>query len=138
MTKKMKTKKVSVIIFYKKGIILLQDRRNISKHGEEYGFFGGHIEPNETPEQALLREIKEELNFEIKNYKFFKNYKQTISELGLEVERWVYLSSMPDIKKLKVSEGKPKLIKFKDSFNLKMVPGDVELLKEIYLVKNKI
>lgn len=138
MTKKMKTKKVSVILFYKKGIILLQDRRNISKHGEEYGFFGGHIEPNETPEQALLREIKEELNFEIKNYKFFKNYKQTIPELGLKVERWVYLSSMPDIKKLKVSEGKPKLIKFKDSFNLKMVPGDVELLKEIYSVENKI
>lgn len=37
------------------------------KHGKEYYVLpGGTIEANETPEQAAIREIKEETNFEIK------------------------------------------------------------------------
>ena len=55
-----------------------------------------------------------------------------IPEINRDVERWVYLSSIPDLKKLKVDEGKLALMKFTDSFKLKMIPGDVKLLKEIY------
>ena len=41
-------RKVSVILFHdKEGNILLQDRRSTSKHGEEFGFFGGKIEEGE-------------------------------------------------------------------------------------------
>lgn len=35
---------------------------------------GGRIEENETPEQALVREIKEEINSDVGSYKFFKDY----------------------------------------------------------------
>lgn len=56
-------RRVAVIIFYdEKKRILLQDRREISKRGEEWGFFGGGIEKDETPEEALVREIKEDKN----------------------------------------------------------------------------
>ena len=46
-------RKVALIVFYdKENKILLQDRRKISKRGEEWGFFGGGIEEGETPKQA--------------------------------------------------------------------------------------
>ena len=58
-------------IIIKDGRILLMHR---IKNGEEYFVFpGGGVEEGETPEGALEREIKEELNLDIKNYeKVFK------------------------------------------------------------------
>ena len=40
----------------------------------EWETIGGKIEENETPEQALSREIREEINVEILSYKYFKDY----------------------------------------------------------------
>jgi len=39
-----------------------------------WDLFGGHVEEGETPEEALIREVKEELNYDLKEYKFFKEY----------------------------------------------------------------
>ena len=132
-------RKVALVLFYdNKGNILVQDRREKSRIGEEYGFFGGQIEEGETPKQALKREIKEELGINIKNFEYFKKLKQIIKEADLYLERIVFISKMPNIKNIKVGEGKPIIIKFEDSFNLKFVPGDIDLIKEIYeFLKNK-
>lgn len=130
----MKTYKISVAIFYDKNNILLQDRKDfrIIRFGEEYGFFGGGIKEGETPKQALIREISEELNIKIKNYKFFKKYIQKFKEHNAIVERHVFIAPMPDVENLKVDEGKAFVTKFEKSFDLKMMPGDKDILKEIY------
>jgi 8-oxo-dGTP pyrophosphatase MutT (NUDIX family) len=125
-------RRVAIIIFYSDKDFLIQDRINISKWGEEYGFFGGGIESGEAAEEALKREIKEELSIEIKNYKFFKHDIISVREFNGELERFVFIAPIPDIAKLNVKEGKMVIMNFKDSFNLKMVTGDAELLKEIY------
>ena len=39
-----------------------------------WDLIGGHVEDGETPEQALVREIKEELNIDFTNFVFFKEY----------------------------------------------------------------
>ena len=39
-----------------------------------WDLFGGHIEIGETPETALVREIKEELNIQLTNYTFYKKF----------------------------------------------------------------
>src|SRR3989344_4547835 len=39
-----------------------------------FGFFGGGLEGKETPEEALGREIKEELDFAPEGYEFLGSY----------------------------------------------------------------
>ena len=47
---------------------ILLSKRPKNKHlGGFWEFPGGKVETNEVPEQALIREIKEELNIDIKN-----------------------------------------------------------------------
>ncbi|MBU0466147.1 MAG: NUDIX domain-containing protein [Nanoarchaeota archaeon] len=126
-------RKVSVILFIDpNGNILLQDRKSMSQHGEEYGFFGGKIEDGENPDQALVREIKEELGIKLTNFKFFKHHQKIIEEKNMDLEWFLYTAPMPGLNKINVQEGKTALMKFEDSFSLKMFPGEVELLKEIY------
>ena len=49
------------IIFHKGKVLLLKHKKLGSWLGP-----GGHIEPNETPDEALLREIKEEAGIEVR------------------------------------------------------------------------
>ncbi|OHA15886.1 MAG: hypothetical protein A3G52_03320 [Candidatus Taylorbacteria bacterium RIFCSPLOWO2_12_FULL_43_20] len=39
-----------------------------------FGFFGGGMEEGESPENALVREIKEEMDIDIESYNFFGTY----------------------------------------------------------------
>ena len=57
--------KVTAAIIEKNGRYLIA-KRNKDAHIEEcWEFPGGKIEENETPEECLIREIKEELNIDI-------------------------------------------------------------------------
>lgn len=74
----MKTKTIAVILFVDdEGRILLQDRSDMSKYGEEWGYFGGKIEHGETKEEALEREIREELEFSLSSYTYLGRYQGT-------------------------------------------------------------
>ena len=65
-----------LILENSEGEILLQLRDN--KPGLPYpdcwGTFGGQIEEGETPEGAIRREIKEELNYELRNPEYLGNF----------------------------------------------------------------
>ena len=43
-------------------------KNNDYNHGKHIGI-GGHVEKNETPEMALIREVKEETNYDLLDYK---------------------------------------------------------------------
>ncbi|MEK6807677.1 MAG: NUDIX domain-containing protein [Nanoarchaeota archaeon] len=47
------------------GRILLQLRSKKAKEGGKWSFFGGRVDDGETPKQAIMREIKEELNYDV-------------------------------------------------------------------------
>jgi 8-oxo-dGTP diphosphatase len=55
-------------------LLALRDNKPGIPFPNHWDLIGGHVEDGETPEEALLREIKEELNIELKDYAFYKKY----------------------------------------------------------------
>lgn len=80
------------IIFYENNIILMK-REKIEENKKYYVFPGGGIEKNETPEQALHREIFEELGIKIQILKilYLNTYNNQINGYYL----CKYLSGIP-------------------------------------------
>jgi 8-oxo-dGTP diphosphatase len=70
-------KEISEIIFENdKGefLLYLRDNKPGIPFPDHWDLIGGHIEEGETPEEALVREVKEELNIDLLDYKFYKKY----------------------------------------------------------------
>lgn len=64
-------KEVTAAIIIKDHQVLIAQRAPDDKLAGKWEFPGGKIEPGETPEECLKREIKEELNVEIEVLDFF-------------------------------------------------------------------
>jgi 8-oxo-dGTP diphosphatase len=70
-------KRIAAIIFEndKKEILLyLRDNKPGIPFPMHWDLIGGHVEDGETPEKALVREVKEELNIKLEDYNFFRKY----------------------------------------------------------------
>ena len=55
-------------------LIYLRDDKPEISFPNHWDLFGGHVEANETPEQALVRELKEELNINVVNFEFYNAF----------------------------------------------------------------
>jgi 8-oxo-dGTP diphosphatase len=55
---------VSAGIIYRNGKVLVGQRRGMDRHPFKWEFPGGKVELGETPQQALVRELREELQIE--------------------------------------------------------------------------
>jgi len=137
MPEKIHLRKVSVIIFYnKRGQILLQARSgDVSKSGEKWGFFGGGIDGDETPEQAIIREIKEELNYNLKKFTKIGEYENQYFNLKQKnhrkLFRTIFIAPLnQEIMNSKVIEGDgSKLFNIEETKELKLVPGDEKVIE---------
>jgi len=72
-----KMKKIAAIILENdKGefLLALRDNKPGIPFPDHWDLIGGHIEEGETPEEALIREVKEELDIDLKEYTFYKKY----------------------------------------------------------------
>ncbi len=67
---------VAIAILYQKGRFLLQLRDDIPGilYRGHWGLFGGHIESGETPEEALKRELLEEISYAVRSPIEFRCY----------------------------------------------------------------
>ncbi|MFM7408386.1 MAG: NUDIX hydrolase [Cuspidothrix sp.] len=67
---------VAVAILYQNNKFLMQLRDNIPNIIAPgcWALFGGHIEPGESPEIAVQREIKEEIGYELTDFSQFGIY----------------------------------------------------------------
>ena len=99
-------REVSILIPYKlkagKALVYLRRRAKDAKRSpDNYGFFGGGKEMAETPEETLMREIREELDFTPITYSLFNDY---------EFERLImhaFILKVDDgfVKEIKILEG---------------------------------
>jgi 8-oxo-dGTP diphosphatase len=67
---------VQVLLFDREGklLIYLRDDKPEIPFPNHWDFFGGHVEEGETPEHALMREVKEELGIDLLNSEFVRRY----------------------------------------------------------------
>ena|SRR3990167_6105726 len=91
---------VSIILIDKNKKILLQLRtKDAKKYPGTWGFFGGGIEPGETPVETVKRECFEELGYKLKNPKLILQKEVNNKKFFLFLEKY------DGVQKLILNEG---------------------------------
>jgi 8-oxo-dGTP diphosphatase len=56
---------VAAGLIERNGQVLIARRKNAGAHGRKWEFPGGKVEPNESPEECVRRELQEELGIQV-------------------------------------------------------------------------
>jgi len=121
-----------IILYNNKGKILLEDRRRIKKHGEHWSFFGGSIKEGETKEEALVREVKEELNYDLTNYHFMSEYRFSPRK-DLNLIYYMYAAPLPVDARIEPHEkAGMKFFTKKQALRLKIISMDKQIIEEFF------
>ena len=88
----MKTHVVCALIENGKGLILLAERPAGKKLAGLWEFPGGKVEPGEAPEAALQRELKEELQLDVRIVRRLGKFDHTYDWGQIELEAFVVLA----------------------------------------------
>jgi len=114
-------RRIAIVIFYDLEFnFLVQLRKGHSKAGEKYGFYGGGIEDGETAEQAVRRELLEELGYKPEDLKYWGVYSFKIDLPGSKYDgefRYGDLFLSPITEKLLETESE-------DDSEKVILPGD--------------
>ena len=77
---------VSLLLIVKDNKFLFFKRKETGTPYPGYwGLPGGSVEKNETPTEGMVREVKEELGIDIKDYRFLNRYKMDNTIINLYV-----------------------------------------------------
>ena len=127
----MKVRNVSVLLLYKNSKFLLQHRSDDSSRLPGYwGFFGGGIDECESPEQAVVREIKEELEYDMKPPRKIDYCEYEWN--GWKIKSHVFIEEYDEKQKLVLHEGKGMGWKTAEEISsLKMIDADKEVIKKV-------
>jgi 8-oxo-dGTP diphosphatase len=135
----MAVRDVSVIILYtSSGHILLQHRTDDAFRLPGYwAFFGGGIEEGENPTEALKREIREELSYEVQKPKFL--LAQKVRDGEDDNTKYVFVEQYHD-QLLQLGEGQAMGWFLPDQTHaLKMIDHDRFVVEQVrdYLIDNQ-
>lgn len=122
---------IAKAFLYQDARLLLQLRDNIPEivHPNYWGLFGGSIDPGETPEQAIKRELEEELCWSPPEVKYLLNWQ----EQGTPWLTYIFAVSLTvPISELKLTEGQALgLFTFEELTQLPLVPKIPKVLPQV-------
>ena len=124
----MKTIKVVAAVIRKDNLIFAT-QRGYGEFKDKWEFPGGKIEENETKEEALTREIKEELNASISIDSFIKQIEYDYPSFHLVMDVYFCHLNNPHIELIEA--GNAKGLKIEEIYDLDWLPADLELLQYI-------
>lgn len=125
-------KKINVVAaVIKKDDKYLATQRGYGEFINMWEFPGGKIEPNETREEALVREIKEELDADITPIKFLLTVKYTYPTFKLTMH--CYLCKLNDDITL-LEHNTYAWLKREKLNTVKWLPADIEVID--YIINN--
>lgn len=106
----MKERSVVLALFTDGEHVVVQERGRYSKVGEKYGFIGGGMEEGETKEEAIKRELQEELGFVPEKLEYALTYHFIIKEKGdwegANINEIIFLSPITnEVENAKITEG---------------------------------
>ena len=125
---------VKIILTNKDDKVLLQLRDAAHSHAGSWALFGGHIDGSETPEEALVREIQEEINYSLKDYRLIEE--SLVPEFGQVF--WFHGTIDADLSELTLLEGDDfNFFTYEDVLKLKVAPESKKRILEYFKGRNK-
>ncbi len=81
-------------------LLFLRDDKPTIPYPDMWDIPGGHIEKNETPEMCIVREIKEELDLDIEDFRLF-----SVIQFAERKEYTYWKNANLDIERIRLTEG---------------------------------
>lgn len=128
MAKEVKVVEVAAAIIQKEDKIFAT-RRGYGKFKGMWEFPGGKVEPGETPEEAVVREIREELETEILVGRCFEEVDYDYPDFHLHMKCYLCTVKSGDLKLLEHSEARWLTREALDS--VEWLPADVGVIERL-------
>lgn len=120
---------VTAGIIEKDGKILIARRKSGKCVGANWEFPGGKLEEGETQEECLKRELKEELNFEVKVGDFLASSKFFCGDN--EIELMAYKAEYISGEMILTDHDEVKWVEFTELSNYKFTLPDVPIVEKL-------
>ena len=129
----MKIKQIKVVagLILQNDKLLICQRPNFKDHPLKWEFPGGKIKNDETNEEALIREINEELSIDIINYEDLISYNFNYKDLNKKVFIYFYIVNNFSGKVLNNFHKELKWIEIKDIREYDFLEGDLKIIDHI-------
>ena len=126
----MKRKGTSIIFVNdeKQVLLLLRDDKSSIPYPNTWDVPGGHVDNDETPEQCIVREMKEEMDLDLEDFQLF-----SVMEFIDRIEYTFWKKANLDIKNITLHEGKQlKWFTESEARNTKLAHGFNEIIDDFF------